>query len=51
MPRTDLFIKVQLDLKPGEDAQKLAGEICRRIEKIYSVRSVEISNIFAHPDD
>jgi len=42
MPRTDLFVKVQLDLKPGEDAQKLADEICRRIEKIYSVRSVEV---------
>ncbi len=42
--RSDLFIKVEIDHDPAEPAERLAAEICRRILKIYGVRSAELSS-------
>jgi hypothetical protein len=50
MRRTDLFIKVQLDHKDDEDPAKLGEEICRRVLKIYGVRSAEVSSLVTHPE-
>lgn len=45
MQRTDLYLKVEIDLDEKEQPERLAGEICRQIRKIYGVRSAEVSNI------
>ena len=45
MPRTDLYIKVELDLDEKEKPERVANEICRQIRKIYGVRSAEVSSI------
>jgi hypothetical protein len=48
MNRIDLYLKVELDLPEAEPAEKLASEICRRIQKIYGVRSAEVQNMVDH---
>ena len=45
MRRTDLYIKVELDIDEQERPEKLASEICRLIRKVYGVRSAEVSNM------
>ncbi|HWF46399.1 MAG TPA: hypothetical protein VG168_05295 [Bryobacteraceae bacterium] len=45
MKRVDVFIKVELELDEEEKPEKVAGEICRQIQKIYVVRRTEISNV------
>jgi hypothetical protein len=40
----DLYIKVTVDLYEEEKPEKVANEICRQIEKIYVVRSAELSS-------
>jgi hypothetical protein len=44
MNRTSLFFKVELDLAPDEQPQRIADEICRRVLKFYGVRKVELTN-------
>ena len=44
MKRVDLYIKVEVELDEAEKPDKVAGEICRQIEKMYVVRSAELSN-------
>lgn len=44
MKRVDLYIKVQVVLEEDEKPERLAGEICRQLEKMYAVRSAEVSN-------
>ena len=44
MKRVDLYIKVELELDKEEKPERVAGEICRQLEKIYFVRSAELSN-------
>ena len=44
MPRTDLFIKIEIEHEEGEPPERLAGEICRRILKVYGVRHAELSS-------
>ena len=51
MPRTDLFIKVEIEHDPSEPPERLAGEICRRILKVYGVRSAELSSAVAHQEE
>jgi hypothetical protein len=43
----DLYIKVTVDLDEDEKPERVAGEICRQVEKIYVVRSAELSSIIA----
>ncbi|MGA3188930.1 MAG: hypothetical protein ABSF22_17640 [Bryobacteraceae bacterium] len=45
MPRTDLYLKVEIDIDEKEHPERLAAEICRQIRRVYGVRSAEISNI------
>jgi hypothetical protein len=47
MKRVDLYIKVTVDLDEDEKPERVAGEICRQLEKIYVVRSAELSSIIA----
>lgn len=45
MQRVDLYIKVEVVLSEEEKPERVAGEICRQVEKIYVVRSAELSNL------
>jgi hypothetical protein len=45
MPRTDLYVKVELDLEEKEKPERVASEICRMIRKVYGVRSAEVSSM------
>ncbi len=40
----DLYIKVEVELDDEEELERVAAEICRQIEKLYAVRSAELSN-------
>lgn len=51
MPRTDLFLKVEIDHDREETPERLAQEICRRILKFQGVRSAELSSFVAHPEE
>ncbi|HLW75614.1 MAG TPA: hypothetical protein VKS01_01495 [Bryobacteraceae bacterium] len=44
MPRTDLYLKVELEVD-NEQPERLANEILRAIRKIYGVRQAELSNM------
>ena len=48
MARTDIYLKIELDLDEKEEPERLASEICRQIRKVYGVRSAEVSNILEH---
>ena len=45
MARTDVYIKVELDLNDRDSAERVAFEICRAIRKLYGVRTAEVSNM------
>lgn len=47
MKKVDLYLKVEIMLEEGETSEKIAAEICRQIEKMYVVRSAELSNAVA----
>ncbi|HSM78129.1 MAG TPA: hypothetical protein VLT57_10905 [Bryobacteraceae bacterium] len=47
MPRTDVYIKVELDHDQDEKVAALAAEICRNLRKLYNVRAAEVQSI--HP--
>jgi hypothetical protein len=44
MKRVDLYIKVQVELDEDEKPDRVAREICRQLEKIYVVRTAELSS-------
>jgi hypothetical protein len=44
MRRVDLYIKVVVELDEEEKPERVASEICRQLEKMYIVRSAELSN-------
>jgi RNA-binding protein YhbY len=44
MQRVDLYIKVEVVLDDEETPDRVAAEICRQLEKMYVVRSAELSN-------
>jgi hypothetical protein len=44
MRRVDLYIKVVVELDEEEKPERVADEICRQLEKMYTVRSAEVSN-------
>lgn len=50
MPRTDLFIKVEIEHDRSERPEQIAEEICRAILKFYGVQSAELSNYVTHPE-
>jgi hypothetical protein len=45
MRRIDVYLKVELDLDPKETPERVAAEICRMINRVYSVRKAEVSSI------
>ncbi len=53
MPRTDLFLKVEVEHDSVDRPERLADEICRAILKmrVYGVRAAEVSNVITHPDE
>lgn len=50
MPRTDLFLKVEIEHDPDERPQDLAEEICRQVRKLHGVRAAELSSYLTHSD-
>jgi hypothetical protein len=50
MPRSDLFLKVEIEHSASESPEALAAELCRKLQKLYGVRSAELSNFVTHPD-
>ncbi len=44
MKRLDLYIKVEVEVDDEEKPERVGAEICHQIEKIYIVRSAELSN-------
>ena len=52
MARTHVYLKVELDLpesqKDKERPERVAAEICRLIQRVYGVRSAEVSCIRAN---
>lgn len=47
MKRMDLYIKVEVELDETEKPDKVAAEICRVVQKLYPVRSAELSSAVA----
>jgi hypothetical protein len=47
MKRMDLYFKVEIELDEDERPEKVAEEIRRALQKIYVVRSAELSNAVA----
>lgn len=45
MPRTDLYLKIKLEHASDEKPEQMASEICRQVQKIYGVRSAEVSSL------
>jgi hypothetical protein len=45
MPRTDLYLKVEIDIDVKEQPERLALEICRQIRRVYGVRAAELLNV------
>lgn len=45
MPRSDVYLKVELDVDEKEKPERIAAEICRLIRKVYGVRQAEVSTI------
>ena len=50
MHRTDVYLKVELEHADDEPPERIAAEICRRVEKLYGVRAVEVSNFVTRGD-
>ncbi len=44
MQRVDLYVKVEVELDEDERPERVANEICRLLQKLYYVRSAELSN-------
>jgi len=48
MQRVDLYIKVEVELDEEETPERIASEICRMLQKVYYVRSTELSSAVPH---
>ncbi len=44
MKRTDVFIKVELAVNDRKEVERIAGELCRMLQRAYGVRTVEVTN-------
>lgn len=45
MRRTDVYIKVEVELDDKETPERVANDICRVIRKVYGVRLAEVSSV------
>jgi len=50
LTRAHVFLKVEVEVGEGEDAEKIAEEVGRQLRKLYVVRSVELSNVVTQPE-
>lgn len=44
MDRTNLFFKVVIEHDAEDQPERLGREICRQIQKVYGVRSAELTS-------
>ncbi len=51
MPRTDVYLKVELSHSRDEDAAALAAELCRMLRKQYAVRAAEVQSVHPRTED
>lgn len=51
MQNIDLYLKVEADLDDTEDPKRFASELCRVLERVYSVRRAELSSLVDHSRD
>lgn len=45
MNRTNLFFKVEIEHDADENPERLGGEICRQLLKVYGVRAAELASV------
>jgi hypothetical protein len=45
MSRTDVYLKVELDVDEKEKPERIAAEICRMIRRVYGVRNADVTNM------
>jgi hypothetical protein len=45
MARTDVYLKVEIDLDEKEKPERIAAEICRMIRRVYGVRNADVTNM------
>lgn len=51
MPRTDVYIKVELDHEKEEKVAALAAELCRHLRKLYNVRQAEVQSMHSRSEE
>jgi len=51
MPRTAIYLKVEVDHDLHETPEQLAEEMCRRLLKMHGVRAAELSAFVAQPQE
>ena len=51
MPRTAIYLKVEVDHDAHETAEQLAEEMCRRLRRMHGVRSAELSAFVAQSQE
>lgn len=44
MPRSDLFLKIEIEHDDHERPDRRGEEICRAVRKMHGVRSAEVSS-------
>ena len=44
MSRTNLFLKIEIEHDKDDSPEKIAEEICRKLIRLYGVRSAELSS-------
>ncbi|HTQ54074.1 MAG TPA: hypothetical protein VMI94_06405 [Bryobacteraceae bacterium] len=44
MHRTSLYFKVEIEHDEEDQPERLAGEICRQLMKVYGVRAAELAS-------
>jgi len=44
MPRTNLFLKIEIEHDSDEEPQRIGEEICRQLRKLYRVLEAELSS-------
>jgi len=51
MPRSAVYLKVEVEHDPHETPEQLAEEMCRRLLKLHGVRSAELSAFVSLPQE
>ena len=45
MARTDVYLKIELELDEKESPARVAAELCRLLRRSHGVRDAEVSNM------